>query len=182
MRRSPAKRTGQLLASIGQRLKGERINAFLTEHSNALGWILAAVLFAVPLIVVGKNYSDISDQNNKIERQNHKLATANHKLETQQKELKKERVSRIKVQNAINSYICETNNEQDGLLASLLAFSLQASPPEEQLTEQQKAGKKIFEEALLQLEDQVDCEDFKLPPPGVIPDVHDIPKIHEQQK
>lgn len=179
MRRSPAKRTGQFFAAIAKRFEGARFSHFLNRHSNGLGWIVAALLFSVPLLLVVNAYSDIGEQNDRIERQSNKLERQNNKLERQQAHLTKERVQRVKVQNAINAYICTTNNEQDGLLASLIAVSLGSSPSSAELTHEQQAGKAIFEQALVQLEDKTNCETFELPPPGVIPNPESIPKPRE---
>jgi hypothetical protein len=186
MKRSPAKRTGELFSSIAKRYEGRSFSDFLSRHSNGLGWVVAAALFAVPLFLVLQAYGDIGDQNDRIERQNHRIERQNHrlavqndKIEDQQAHLRKERSERVKVQNAINAYICTTNNEQDGVLASLIAVSLGSSPPDSQLTEEQQAGKAIFERALYELEDRVNCDEFKLPPPGVIPNPKQIPKLQE---
>lgn len=180
MKRSPAKRTGQLISTIAKRFEGKRFSTFLSRHSNGLGWVMAALLFSIPLAVVAKNYDDIADQNDRIERQNHRLAGQNEKLERQQRHLTRERAQRVKVQNAINAYICTTNNEQDGVLASLIAVSLASSPPDAELTREQLAGKAIFEQALVELEDRTACKTFKLPPPGVIPNPKTIPKAQER--
>lgn len=176
MRRSPAKRTGELLGKLSSKLRAEGFSQWISRHSNGLGWVMAAMLFAVPLVIVGRNYDAIGTQNDKIERQNHRLEAQNQKLEAQSRHLVRERVQRIRVQNAINAYICTTNNEQDGLLASLIAVSLAYSPSNSKLTNQQRAGKAIFEQALVQLEDTTECKSFRLPPPGVIPNPEKIPK------
>lgn len=123
---------------------------WLTRHATKVVLLVAAMMFIIPLGITKYQQNDIEKAQKSIQE----LAQKNSKTIA---EIQRERQERITTQKAINAYFCAQNNEQDGLLAGLLAFSLIASPPDSDLTEQQLMGKEIFEAALADLESQTDC-------------------------
>jgi hypothetical protein len=132
-----------------------RARSFLSRHATKLVLLVAAAMFIAPLAIVASNQDDIDD----LTRDN---ARAIHRINT-------ERAARISTQKAINAYVCQENNNQDGVLAGLLVFSLAQSPPDAELTEQQRQGKAIFTRALVELQDKTDCGALsfgEIPPPS----------------
>jgi type II secretory pathway pseudopilin PulG len=53
---------------------------------------------------------------------------------------------------------CNENNQQDAILAALLAVSLASSPPKEQLNRQEREGLAVFESALRELRETSPCK------------------------
>ena len=90
------------------------------------------------------------------ERQN-ELQETQEGLESTQKELTAERAVRSKVQGEINRYVCNSNNDQDQLLAELLIVSLRDVDPD-QLSAADREAVRIFREKLEELQDEAPCQ------------------------
>lgn len=52
---------------------------------------------------------------------------------------------------------CTQNNDQDTLLGTLVAISLEGAPPRERLNAQERDGLRVFREALFELRDPTEC-------------------------
>lgn len=52
---------------------------------------------------------------------------------------------------------CTQNNDQDTLLGTLVAISLDGAPPRERLNAQEREGLRVFREALYELRDPTEC-------------------------
>ena len=80
-----------------------------------------------------------------------KVDHLNHQNQDNIVRIERERQDRISTQQAINAYFCRSNNHQNGVLSGLLIYVLAASPPDNRLTERQRQGKEVFEQALAKL-------------------------------
>lgn len=101
---------------------------FLSRHAFVLTVVLLFVAFAIPTAV---GFKAIQDGN-------------------------QERTVRRAVQAEVNRYVCDQNNRQDRLLASLLAVSLQGAA-HRHLTSAQLKSVRIFRRALRELRSETPC-------------------------
>lgn len=164
MRTPPQRRIGNFIRDHAHRPR--RLARWLGEHPNAAGWVVAAAMFLAPLAIVGKQQSDLTD----LEARNRSAI----------ERINEERVQRLRVQAAFNTFVCGENQEQDDILATLVEASLAsqtfgagldlsslsefelgvlaAIAKIQRLAEEEQAGlQRVFRQALADLRDEADC-------------------------
>lgn len=80
------------------------------------------------------------------------------KVEDTVDRIEAERAARAGSVAGIIQLFCATDNEQDALLAQLVGVSLAGAPPRAKLTEQELQGLRIFNQALRDLQDGLNCK------------------------
>lgn len=125
-------------------------------YALRLGFSAAAFFIIGAFVVFGANVrttQELSQDNEAQVAQLEKIVKRQHRALAS---IQRERANRISAQDAINAYVCRTNDDQDQLLAGLIAASL-IGVDEKALTTEQLEGKRIFEAALNQLQDKKKC-------------------------
>lgn len=120
--------------------------AFYRDHFTGIWWTVAAVLIAASLALLASNQVQIGNTADSAEDAS---ATAKRAVV----KIQMERAERIDAQDAINLTVCQGNDEQDRLLASLIAAALIG-------TEDTLPGRRLFKNALIHLRSKPDCTEI----------------------